>query len=177
MSLHPQSAAGPRHTGRLSAEPDLVTFDRDRFDRLATGEVSSDVAHLDDLADLECLLEVLDPRGRDFGTDVADLVASCLEHRALRLLPPVTSVSISPTVLGESRDGGFLVLVTVAGACTLASDRTHTGDFDRRGITAARAVLATVAATACALYDAYLTTATTTLGPGRGESRLRSGGG
>lgn len=168
----------PHRPGGPGPWPPLVVFDRHLFDRLAAGQVSSDIAHLDDLAELSAVLEVLNPRGRDFGTDVADLVAFCLEHGALRAQYPITGVSIHPTVVGETRDGGFLVLITVAGMLALASDQTHPRTFADDPTDAARRVLATVAATGCGLYNAYqATTATLTPDPPIADTPRRSPGG
>ena len=75
--------------------------------------MSSDVAHLDDIAELQQLLDVLDPKSRDFGTDVADPVDRPLSHGAIELRFPVTGLSVQPITSGDSRDGGFAVFVEI----------------------------------------------------------------
>lgn len=157
---------GPRLRDRRPAPP-IAVVDTPLFARLSAGQVSTDVAHPDDIADLQQVLEVLDPAGRDFGTDVADLVARCADHHVLRYHAPVTAISIQPTTLGDTRDGGFLVLVHLGDAVTLASTQIHPRAFHHKPARAAVDVLTTIAETACQLYNAYRATATAALPRGR----------
>jgi len=154
--VHPAAAdrRGPRLRDRRCA-PQVARFDLAFFRRLVAGQVSSDVAHNDDIADLQNLLEVLDPATRHFGTDVADLVARCLDHGVLQLHSPLTHVRIEATTVGEYRDGGFLILVTIADAVTLTSAQIHPRDFTHRGDHTGEHVLAAVAETVCRLYGNY----------------------
>lgn len=155
---------GPRLRDHRPAPP-VVVFDRLVFDRLVTGQASIEVAAPDEIDNLRQLIGLLDPAGRDFGTDVADLVGQCAAHGVLRHQPPITQVSVIPTTLGEYRDGGFLVLVRVADAVTVASGQVHPRTFlDHRGTDIAAAVLAGVVEMACRTYADYGATATTSLG-------------
>jgi diguanylate cyclase (GGDEF)-like protein len=154
--VHP--AAGDRHGPRLRDRrraPLVAAFDPVLWRRLAVGQVSSDVAHLDDIAELQSLLEVLDPATRHFGSDAAELVTRGLEHGVLQLHSPLTHVRIEPTTVDEYRDGGFLVLVTVADAITLTSAQLHPRDFAGLNDRTAEHLLTIVADTACRLYDNY----------------------
>ena len=95
-----------------SAEPELTVWaDLSRLDQLVNGDTD----------DLPTLVTLMDPRGRDFGTDVAAFIDHCGEQHILRIAAPVTAVRIEATVNGEYRDGGFLVMVTNADRITLAS--------------------------------------------------------
>ena len=98
-------------TVRLAATELIVWADLTRLDRLVN----------DDTDDLPALFTLMDPRGRDFGTDVAALIDHCGEQQILRIAAPVTAVGIEVTVNGDYRDGGFLVMVTIADRITVAS--------------------------------------------------------
>jgi diguanylate cyclase (GGDEF)-like protein len=154
--VHPDAADrhGPRLRDRRCAAL-VAAFDKPFFRRLAAGQVSSDVAHNDDIAELHSLLQVLDPATREFGTDTAELVTRCLEHGALQLHSPLTHVRIEATTLGQYRDGGFLVLATIADTITLTSAQIHPRAFAGLGDRTAEQLLAVVADTACRLYDNY----------------------
>lgn len=154
--VHPASTDrhGPRLRDRLRTPP-VAAFETVLFRRLAAGQVCSDVAHNDDIIELQSLLKSLDPATRRFGTDTAELVTRCLDHGALRLHSPLTHVRIEATTVDEYRDGGFLVLVTIADTVTLASapilPRNIAGPHDRT----AEHLIAVIADTACRLYDGY----------------------
>jgi diguanylate cyclase (GGDEF)-like protein len=154
--VHPATADrhGPRLRDRRCT-PLVAVFDAGFFRRLAAGQVSSDVAHHDDITELQSLLKVLDPATRHFGTDTADLVFRCLDNGALRLRDPLTHVRIEATAHGEYRDGGFLVLVTIADTITLTSGQIHPWTFAGLGERTAEHLVAAVADTACRLYDDY----------------------
>ncbi|RSM47980.1 hypothetical protein DMB66_47170 [Actinoplanes sp. ATCC 53533] len=154
--VHP--AATSRHGPRLRdrrCTPRVAAFDTALFHRLAAGQVSSDVAHHDDIAELQSLLEVLNPTSRSLGSDTAELVIRCLDHGALQLQSPLTHVRIEATTVGDYRDGGFLVLVTIADTITLTSTQIHPRDLAGLGKRTAEQLLAVVADTACQLYDSY----------------------
>ncbi|RKR88286.1 diguanylate cyclase (GGDEF)-like protein [Micromonospora pisi] len=155
--------AADRHGARLRDQrpaPPVAVFDTTRFQHLAAGDVSSDVAHPDDIAELNSLLEVLDPGSRDFGTDVHDLLSRCVAHGAMRYRDPITDVSVHPTTVGEARDGGFLLLVHLDNAVTVASDQIHPRMFHQRPH-AADLVLTDIAETVCRVYDTYRAHTTT----------------
>jgi diguanylate cyclase (GGDEF)-like protein len=154
--VHPAAANrhGPRLRDRRCTQR-VVSFDPAFFQRLAAGQVSSDVAHNDDIADLQSLLDTLDPTTRHFGTDTADLVTRCLDHGVLHLHDPLTHLGIEATTAGEYRDGGFLVLVTIADAVTLASTQIHPRDFVGLGDPTAEHLLAVITDTAGRLFDTY----------------------
>jgi hypothetical protein len=109
-----------------------------RAARLAAPELTiwADLARLDQLVndatdadDVSTLFALMDPRGRDFGTDVAAFIDHCCEQQILRIAAPVTAVGIEATVSGDYRDGGFLVMVTIADRITLASGQLIAGVF------------------------------------------------
>ncbi|MFF5230229.1 hypothetical protein [Dactylosporangium sp. NPDC000521] len=133
----------------------------------------------DDLDQLASILAVLDPGARDFGTDAAVLVPACV---ALRLRAPVLAVTVEPTSVGESRDGGVLLLVH-QGPVTLASARIASDRFTGAGARAAGQVLDVVADLVNTM-SATMTAATTGTGsrwPRRQSNRtlrgIASGGG
>ncbi|WP_203841837.1 hypothetical protein [Winogradskya humida] len=82
-----------------------------------------------DADDVPTLFALMDPRSRDFGTDVAAFIDHCCEQQILRIAAPVTAVGIEATVNGDYRDGGFLVMVTIADRITLASGQLLSGVF------------------------------------------------
>ncbi|WP_051797594.1 GGDEF domain-containing protein [Catenuloplanes japonicus] len=126
---HP--ATGGRHGARLRDQRPMpaVLLDTTRYRHLVAGEVSSDVAHRDDIAEFHQLLEVLAPLSRDFGTDVADLVTFAVTHGAITLRYPVTGLAIQPITRGEARDGGFLVLAEISRTITLTSPQIRARAF------------------------------------------------
>ncbi|MEU7925069.1 GGDEF domain-containing protein [Micromonospora sp. NPDC049107] len=149
--------AADRHGARLRDQrpaPPVAVFDTTRFQHLAAGDVSSAIAHPDDIAELNGILEVLDPGSRDFGTDVHDLLARCVDHGAMRYRDPISDVSVHPTTVGEARDGGFLLLVRIDNAVTVASDQIHPRMFHQRP-RPADLVLTEIAETVCRVYDTY----------------------
>ena len=154
--LHPAAADrhGPRLRDRRCA-PLVAAFNTSFFRRLAAGQVSTDFAHHDDIAELQSLLKSLDPTSRRFGTDAAELVTRCLEHGALQLHSPLTHVRIEATTVDECRDGGFLVLVTIADTVVLASAAILPRDIGGPHDRTAENLVAVVADTACRLYDDY----------------------
>ncbi|MEU4243955.1 hypothetical protein [Actinoplanes sp. NPDC026619] len=98
--------------------------------RSATAELTvwADLARLEQLvaddtddAELPSLFRLTDPGGRDFGTEVAAFIDHCCEQQILHITAPVTAVGIEATVGGDHRDGGFLVMVTIADRITVAS--------------------------------------------------------
>ena len=113
---------------------------------------------VDEAEELSELLSLLDPRSRSFGTDVADLIDRCNTHGILTFTAPILSIRIEPTTVGEARDGGFLVLVTVTDGITLASSQL-VPDIFRDADDVARHVLASVVETANRLYRRLLTAA------------------
>jgi hypothetical protein len=105
--------------------------------------------------ELQELLGLLNPRSRSFGTDVAELVDRCTTQGILTVTAPILSIRIEPTTVGESRDGGFLVLLTITDGITLASSQLLPDTF-RNADDIARHVLASVAETANRLHRRLL---------------------
>jgi hypothetical protein len=68
---------------------------------------------------------------------------------------PITDVSVHPTTDGEARDGGFLLLVRLDNAVTVASDQIHPRVFHSQRPHAANLVLTEIAETVCRVYDTY----------------------
>ncbi|MFK3983102.1 GGDEF domain-containing protein [Micromonospora sp. NPDC050397] len=150
--------AADRHGARLRDQrpaPPVAVFDTTRFHRLVDGDVSRDLAHPDNIAELNGLLEVLDPGSRDFGTDVHDLLVRCVAHGAMRYREPITDVSVHPTTVGEARDGGFLLLVHLDNAVTVAAPQIHPRMFHGQRPRTADLVLKEIAETVCRVYDTY----------------------
>jgi hypothetical protein len=157
--IHPTAA--DRHSSRLrDRHPSLpaVAFDIAAFDRLVRADGDNGTGVDDDVVAVRELAELLDTDSYSFGTDVGDLLDRCADLGLLRWRAPITEVLVEPTAVGEYRDGGLRVLVTVGGTLTLASprwrpDRSLT---ERDGPVAAAAVaLDIVIGTACQLYTAY----------------------
>jgi hypothetical protein len=135
-----------------------VVLDSVAFSRLTARNVSLDAAdihEIDDAEERDQVIEVLSPRSRGFGTDVAELVAYSVRHKILRYRAPVTGLFIEPTTIGERRDGGFLVLVRVADTITLASDRLHPCPSPGAPVHQAAVVLGAVADAASHVYADY----------------------
>ncbi|MEU8661602.1 hypothetical protein [Actinoplanes philippinensis] len=107
---------------------------------------------------LGAAVNALEPVTRSFGGDVADFIDVCISAQALTFDAPITGIRIEPTVLGESRDGGFLVLVTVGHVTTVASGRLG-ADLFRDADDIAAHVLAAVMSTANSIYRSLLSTA------------------
>jgi hypothetical protein len=150
-------------TGRLGDRGHTVgpvVFDSAAFSRLAARHVSVDAADIhdvDDAEELDQVLEVLCPRSRGFGTDVAELVAYSVRHKILHYREPVTGLFIEPTTCGDLRDGGFLVMVRVADTIALSSDRLRPCPSPGAPVHQAAVVLGAVADAAshvCADYAA-----------------------
>ncbi|MFI5497156.1 DNA-processing protein DprA [Actinoplanes sp. NPDC051859] len=112
----------------------------------------------DHLANLRSLL---DPRSHEFGTDVSALVDGYLERQVLQFTAPVTAIGIEPTVNGAYRDGGFLVMVTIADALTVASHHWHPDAF-LDAVDVPDAVLAAVVDTTDRLVHTFFATAIAT---------------
>jgi diguanylate cyclase (GGDEF)-like protein len=154
--VHP--ASEQRHGERLRdlrPAPTAAVFDRLLFARLVAGDVSSERAHPDDVAALGDLLDVLDPRGRDFATDVQELVHRCVEHGVLQVFRPVEDVHIEPTIAGETRDGGFRVLASLTSGPILASPQLTARAFTELSEPVAVAVMDAVAEAVTASWDRY----------------------
>lgn len=112
----------------------------------------------DELTDLR---NVVDPRSRDFGTDVSALIERYLDHQILCFSAPITAIHIEATVNGEYRDGGFRVMVTIADTLTVTSRQWHPDAF-LGAPNVPDTALATVVETADRLVrDFYATAATT----------------
>lgn len=107
---------------------------------------------------LRSAIDALDPTTASFGCDVADFIDTCVSQRILTFDAPVTEIRIEPTVLGERRDGGFLVLVTVGHVTTVTSQQLSAELF-RSADDVAAFVLAAVLSTANSVYRALLSTA------------------
>ncbi|BEL12897.1 hypothetical protein Q0Z83_110880 [Actinoplanes sichuanensis] len=107
---------------------------------------------------LQAAVDTLDPMTRSFGGDVADFVEACIGAQVLTFDAPITGIRIEPTVLGESRDGGFLILVTVGESTTVASGRLG-ADLFRDADDIAAHVLGAVLSTANSIYRTLLSTA------------------
>jgi hypothetical protein len=107
---------------------------------------------------LRAAIDALDPTTASFGCDVADFIDTCVSQRILTFDAPVTGIRIEPTVLGERRDGGFLVLVTVGHVTTVTSQQLSAELF-RSADDIAALVLAAVRSTANSVYRALLSTA------------------
>ncbi|MEV4708204.1 hypothetical protein [Actinoplanes sp. NPDC049316] len=127
--------------------------------------VWADLARLDHLAadaagtdELPTLFTLMNPGGRDFGTDVAAFIEHCSEQQILRFAAPVTAVDIEATVSGDYRDGGFLVMVTIADRITMASGQLIPQVF-RDADDLPRQVLAVVVDVADHAYREFLQTA------------------
>jgi hypothetical protein len=125
--------------------------------------VWADLARLDQLMDgdpddLPALFTLMNPGGRDFGTDVAAFIDHCSEQQVLRVAAPVTAVGIEATVSGDYRDGGFLVMVTIADQITVASGQLIPEVF-RDAADLPRKVLAVVVDIADHAYRELLRTA------------------
>lgn len=125
--------------------------------------VWADLARLDEPAagdadDLPTLFTLMNPAGRDFGTDVAAFIDHCCQQQVLPMVAPVTAVGIEATVGGDDRDGGFLVMVTVADQITVASGQLIPEVF-RGADDSPRKVLAVVVDVADHAYRELLRTA------------------
>ncbi|MEV8509686.1 hypothetical protein AB0368_33330 [Actinoplanes sp. NPDC051475] len=125
--------------------------------------VWADLARLDELVagdtdDLPTLFTLMNPGGRDFGTDVATFIDHCCEQQILLLAAPVTAVGIEATVSGDCRDGGFLVMVTIADQISVASGQLVPEAF-RDADDLPRKVLAVVVDIADHAYREFLRTA------------------
>ncbi|MFG1995244.1 hypothetical protein ACGFJ7_35245 [Actinoplanes sp. NPDC048988] len=125
--------------------------------------VWADLTRLDELVagateDLPTLFMLINPAGHDFGTDVAAFIDHCCEQQVLLLAAPVTAVGIEATVSGDYRDGGFLVMVTIADQITLASGQLVPEAF-RDADNLPRQVLAVVVDVADHAYREFLRTA------------------
>jgi hypothetical protein len=107
---------------------------------------------------LRAAVDALDPVTRSFGGDVADFVDACISARVLTFDAPITGIRIEPTVLGESRDGGFLVLLTVGHVTTVASGQLG-ADLFRDADDIAAHVLGAVISAANSIYRSLLSTA------------------
>ncbi|MBO3736670.1 hypothetical protein [Actinoplanes flavus] len=107
---------------------------------------------------LQAAVDALDPVSASFGCDVADFIDACVSRQILTFDAPITGIRIEPTVLGERRDGGFLVLVTVGHVTTVASGQLSARLF-RGADDVAAFVLAAVLSTADKIYRALLSTA------------------
>jgi hypothetical protein len=107
---------------------------------------------------LQAAVGALDPMTASFGGDVGDFIDACIGQRVLTFDAPITGIRIEPTVLGERRDGGFLVLVTVGRVTTVASGQLSAELF-RGADDVAAFVLAAVMSTANSIYRALLSTA------------------
>ncbi len=106
---------------------------------------------------------LMNPRSRDFGTDVAAFIDQCGEQQILRIAAPVTAVWLEATVNGDYRDGGFLVMVTIADRITLASGQLIPQVFhDADDLP--RQVLAVVVDVADHTYREFLHTAASVTG-------------
>ncbi|WP_436528310.1 hypothetical protein [Actinoplanes sp. HUAS TT8] len=110
----------------------------------------------DDL--LTAAVQALDSRDSGFGAAVAGFIHACVRQQILTFDAPITGIRIEPTVSGERRDGGFLVLVTVGHVITVASDRLTAALFHDADDVAAF-VLTAVCSTATSLYLALMATA------------------
>jgi hypothetical protein len=119
------------------------------------------VAH--DTEELPILFTLMNPGGRDFGTDVAAFIDHCCERQVLRVAAPVTAVGIEATVSGDYRDGGFLIMVTIADRITVASGQLIPEVF-RDADDLPRKVLAVVVDIADHAYREFLHTAATLTG-------------
>lgn len=155
MSLTNLRQAAARWCGvRSRPSPPVVVADLTALARLTDAEAVAD----DRAEELQELLGLLDPCGRSFGTDVADIIDRCTTHGILAFTAPILGIRIEPTTVGESRDGGFLVLVTVTDGITLASSQLVPDTF-RDADDIAQHVLASVVETANRLHRRLLTTA------------------
>lgn len=162
MSLTYLRHAAARWWGVRSRPSSPVVFaDLTALARLADTEATA----VDQAEELQELLGLLDPRSRSFGTDVADLIDQCTTYGILTFTAPILSIRIEPTTVGESRDGGFLVLTTVTDGITLASSQLHPETF-RDADDVAQLVLASVVETANRLHRRLLTAAVHLTRPG-----------
>jgi len=159
MSLTYLRHVAARWWGGQSRPPSPVVFADLTLTRLTDTDAD------DQPEELEELLGLLDPRSRSFGTDVADLIDRCTAHGILTFTAPILSIRIEPTTVGESRDGGFLVLLTITDGITLASSQLHPDTF-RDADDIARHVLASVVETANRLHRRLLTAAAHLTRPG-----------
>ena len=145
-------AALLRQRDRLLPAGRLVCVDLTALSRLPGDSTDTDIEQL------QAAREMLYPRYRDFGSDVAEFIDCCQTAGILTFTAPITHLRIEATSVREQRDGGFLVLVTVAGQLTLVSNHLPADSFaatdDIAGL-----VLTTVAETADHLYRSLLTTA------------------
>lgn len=107
---------------------------------------------------LQATADALDPTNAGFGSGVSDFIDACVCGEVLTFDVPITRIRIAPTVLGERRDGGFLVLVTVGHVTTVASDQLSAELF-RGADDVAASVLAVVLSTADHVYRTLLSTA------------------
>ncbi|WP_045740288.1 hypothetical protein [Actinoplanes rectilineatus] len=149
-----RAALARRRTGNWAVRPDsaglTVWVDLARLDQVTVDNADTD--------ELSTLFALMNPAGRDFGTDVAAFIDYCCEKQVLRVAAPVTAVGIEATVSGDYRDGGFLVMVTIADQITVASGQLlpevfrDAGDLPRR-------VLAVVVDVADHAYREFLRTA------------------
>jgi hypothetical protein len=134
-----------------SPGPGLTVWaDLTRLDQLVTADSDTD--------ELPTLFALMNPGGRDFGTDVAAFIDHCWEQQILRVAAPVIAVGIEATVSGDYRDGGFLVMVTVADRITVASGQLIPEVF-RDADDLPRKVLALVVDIADHSYREFLRTA------------------
>ena len=142
-------------TVRSSAPELTVWADLTRLDQLVSNDTDTD--------ELPTLFTLMDPGGRDLGTDVAAFIDHCCEQQVLRIAAPVTAVGIEATVSGDYRDGGFLVMVTIADRITLASGQLISRVFhDADDLP--REVLAVVVDVADHTYREFLRTAASPTG-------------
>ncbi|WP_245571525.1 GGDEF domain-containing protein [Catelliglobosispora koreensis] len=156
--VHPN--AQQRHGERLRdlrQAPPVAVFDSSLFTRVAASEVSSDTAHPDDSAELAELIDLIDPRGRKFGTDIQDLARRCVDHGILQLADAIKDIHVEPTVLGDTRDGGFRVLTVLAAGPVLASPQIQPRPFTDFAEPAdvAIAVMTAIADTITSCWDLY----------------------
>lgn len=140
-------------TVRFAAPALTVWADLTRLDQLVN----------DDTDDLATLFILMDPLGGDFGTDVGAFIDHCGEQQVLRIAAPITTIGIEATVNGDYRDGGFLVMVTIADRITLASGQLLPQVFQNSD-DLPRQVLAVVVDVADHTYREFLHTAASLTG-------------
>ncbi|MFI7598257.1 hypothetical protein [Actinoplanes sp. NPDC049681] len=149
-----RAALARRRAGNRTVRSDnaglAVWADLARLDQL--------VANAADPDEMPALFTLMNPAGRDFGTDVATFIDHCCEQQILLVAAPVTAVDIEATVSGDCRDGGFLVMVTINDQITVASGQLIPKAF-RDADDLPRKVLAVVVDIADHAYREFLRTA------------------
>jgi hypothetical protein len=144
------SQRAEQHAVRSLARELTVWADLARLDQFMSDDTGT--------AEAANTFTLMDSASRGFGTDVAAFIDHCCEQHILRIAAPVTAVGIEATLRGDYRDGGFLVMVTIADRITVASGQLTSRVFhDADDLP--RKVLAVVVDVADHTYREFLRTA------------------